>query len=130
MTATSNKALVAYATEQLARGTGADTIARHVAAVLVDERRTRDIAPVLRMIETELNRRGSDQVVVSSAHEVSAEVKKQLATLLGAQNPVFYDDIDPSVIGGVKAKSGEYEVDLTVRGRLQVFQNRIKNKEV
>lgn len=114
--------LASYAVEQLEKGVSSEAVSKHIAAYLLDARQSRELPKVLRAVEVELNRRGSSQVVITSAHAVSEAVKKELASILGAKNPVFYDEIDPSVIGGVKARSGESEIDLTVRGRLQRFK--------
>ncbi len=114
--------LAEYAVSQLEKGVSSDVVAKHIAGYLLDARQGRELPKVVRAIEAELNRRGSSQVVITSAHAVSDSVKKELASILGAQNPVFYEEIDPTVIGGVKARSGESEIDLTVRGRLQRFK--------
>ena len=83
----------------------------------------------MRAVDEELTRRGSSQVVVTSAHEVSEATKKQLAKLLDVKNPTFSEVIDPSVIGGVKARSGESEIDLTVRARLNRFKQQVVGTE-
>ncbi len=100
-------------------------VATKIASVLIEERRTRDMAAVLRAIEKELARRGSIQVTITSAHEVSEAVKMQLATLLGVENPVFDSVIDKSVIGGVKAQAGEKQIDLTAKARLSKFKAKV-----
>ena len=117
--------LAVYAVEQLENGVSAAVVAQKLAASLLDARQSRDMPRVLRAVEAELNRRGSDQVTITSAHAVSEEVKQQLAALLGAKRPVFNEVIDASVIGGVKASAGETEIDLTVRGRLNRFKAQI-----
>ena len=119
--------LAKYAVEQLESGVKSPALARQLAAYLLEERRSRDMPAIIRAIDVELSSRGSDQVVITSAHETSQEVKKQLSELLGAKNPVFSEVIDSSVIGGVKARSGESEIDLTVRGRLNRFKANIVN---
>ena len=117
--------LAEYAVNQIESGASVAEISKLLAGYLVDTRQTRESSKVLRAIEAELNRRGTTQVEVVSAHQISDETKKQLAVLLGAKNPVFSEHIDLSVIGGVKAKAGEKQVDLTVRGRLNKFQSKI-----
>lgn len=117
--------LAEYAVDQLEAGVDSTLLSRKLAAFLLDTRQTREAGKLSRAIEAELNKRGQNQVTITSAHKVSEETKKQLATLLGAKNPVFSEEIDPQVIGGVKAKTGETQVDLTVRGRLQRFQAKI-----
>jgi F0F1-type ATP synthase delta subunit len=117
--------LAVYAVDQLEAGMAIQDVARNISAYLLQERRSREVSSVIRAIEAELNKRGKTQVVVTSAHTVSDDVKQQLAELLGAKNAVFHDEIDPNVIGGVKARSGETEIDLTVRGRLNRFKTQI-----
>jgi F0F1-type ATP synthase delta subunit len=119
--------LAMYAVDQLETGVKAPALAQQLAAYLLEERRSRDMSAVMRAIDEELARRGSAQVTITAAHEVSEQTKKQLATLLDVKNPQFTEVIDPSVIGGVKARSGESEIDLTVRGRLNRFKINIVN---
>lgn len=106
---------------------GADTsiIARQLASLLIDERRTRDASALLRAVEAELNKRSSTQVTVTSAYELTNEVKQQLASILEVENPVYTDVIDSSVIGGAKARAGEKEIDLTVRAKLNNFKRTV-----
>ena len=117
--------LVNYAVAEIENGTPVSKVAQKIAAFLMDERRTREAPALMRAIEAELNKRGSTQVTLTSAHELSDAVKSQLATALGADNPVFNEVIDPSVIGGVRARSGEKELDLTVRNKLNKFKQAV-----
>lgn len=121
--------LANYAVDELEKGSTSKTVALKLASYLLEERRSREMPAIIRAIDKELALRGSTQVTVISAHETSAEIKAQLATLLGAKNPVFSNVIDPSVIGGVKARAGESEIDLTVRGKLNRFKANIVNQE-
>lgn len=122
MSSISTKQLAVYAVDQIESGTTSPAVAEKLAAYLLQERRSRDMPQVMRAVEEELTRRGSSQVIVTSAHEVSENVKRQLAELLEVKNPVFSEVIDPSVIGGVKAVSGEKQIDLTVQAKLQKFK--------
>ncbi len=121
--------LAVYAVDQLEAGISSRKVAQKVASYLLDSRQSRELSSVLRAIEATLNKRGSSQVVITSAHEVSETVKQQLASLLGSKSPVFHEDIDPKVIGGVKARFGESEIDLTVRGRLNRFKSVVTRSE-
>ncbi len=121
--------LAKYAVDQLEAGSNIKHLSSSIAAYLLEERRSRDMSAVMRAIDEELTRRGSAQVTITSAHEVSGEVKKQLAALLEVENPQFNEVIDLSVIGGVKARSGESEIDLTVRGRLNRFKTAISESK-
>lgn len=117
--------LAKYAVDRLEAGADSVDVARSLASLLLDERRSRELPQVMRAIDKELSVRGSTQVVVTAAHETTDETKKQLATLLEAKDPVFTEVIDLSVIGGVKARSGETEIDLTVRGKLNAFRRAV-----
>lgn len=125
MSKISTNELAEYAVEQLASGADSQLVARRLAAYLLQERRSRDMPAIMRAIEEEMARRGSPQIVITSAHAISEETKKQLSALLDVKNPVFSEVIDPSVIGGVKARSGESEIDLTVSAKLNRFKAKV-----
>jgi F0F1-type ATP synthase delta subunit len=129
MSKIANNDIAKYAVDKLESGIETSVLSRQIAAFLLEERRSRDFPAVMRAIDEELARRGSNQIVITSAHIVSEETKKQLATLLEVKNPIFKEEIDSSVIGGVKARSGEIEIDLTVRGRLNKFKTSIVNRD-
>jgi F0F1-type ATP synthase delta subunit len=120
--------LAKYAVDQLESGVESPALAEQLSAFLLEERRTRELPTILRAVDVELSSRGSEQVVITAAHTTSSEIKKQISELLCVENPIFTEVIDRSVIGGVKARSGETEVDLTVRGRLNRFKSNIVNQ--
>lgn len=121
----SHTQLAEYTVRELEGGLSPQSIAKKLAAYLIDSRQSRDAAKVLRAIETELNRRGSTQVGITAAREISETLKHELASLLGATNPVFSEVIDRSVVGGVHARSGEKQIDLTVRNKLNQFKTEV-----
>lgn len=120
-----NNELATYVVDQLEAGVVSGQIARQLASLLIDERRTRDAYALLRAIEDELNSRGSTQLTITSATELTTEIKDQLAKMLGAKNPVLSEVIDKSIIGGVEAVSGEKQIDLTIRTKLNRFKTAI-----
>ena len=125
MSKISIKQLAKYAIDQLEAGSDLSDVSQKLASFLLQERRTRDATQLFRAIDRELDERGSTQVVITSAHEISEDVKAQLADMLGAKNPVYDEVIDKSVIGGVKAVAGESQVDLTVRAKLNKFKQAV-----
>ncbi len=125
MATLSTKQLAEYVVNQIESGVAADDVSRHIAAYLLDQRKSRDASKVMRAIETELIARGHKQVVITSAHPVDDSTKQKLAGLLDVKQPLFSEEIDPSVIGGVRARSGETEIDLTVRGKLNRFKQHV-----
>jgi F0F1-type ATP synthase delta subunit len=118
------KELARYAVDRLEKGGSSAVLSKQLAALLVEQRRSRDLGQLMRLIESELDRRGKTQVTITSAHAVSDKVKKELAQALSAKNPVFHEEINPATIGGVRANTLEREIDLTIRTKLkQVITN-------
>lgn len=81
-----------------------------------------DVDLLLRDIAHELEQRGQLTVELQSARELSSKSKKQISdylqNLTDAKSVQTTEVIDPRLIGGVKAVTSEYELDWTVRGRL------------
>ena len=124
----STKALARYAADQIAAGASSKSLANQIAALLVQERRSRDVGTFGRMLESELAARGTTQVVITSAAPVDKIIKERLAEVLGAKKALFYEVIDPLVIGGVQASTLDAQVDLTIAGQLKAFKQAV-NKE-
>lgn len=120
------KQLAGYAADEIESGVKLSAVASQLAGYLLQERRSRDVSALIRAIDKELTSRGNPQLTITSAHAVTDEIKVQLSEMLQVKNPTISEVIDPGVIGGVKAMSGELEVDLTVRGRLNRFRNQVK----
>lgn len=123
MAGLSLRELANYAVNQLDAGMAAREVSARIASVLISDKRTKDAPALLRAIEKELMIRGISTVHITSAFPVDADIKETLAAMLGAQNPSYVETIDTHVVGGVLARSGSNEIDLTVRGKLQKFKN-------
>ncbi len=125
----STKVLARYAADQIEAGADVKTLANQVAALLVAERRSRDVGTFGRMLESELASRGTTQVVITSASPVNNIIKERLAEVLGAKKALFSEVIDPSVIGGVHASTLDAQIDLTISGQLKAFKQAV-NKDI
>ena len=117
------KDLASYIVDSLDAGVDTSLLSKRIAAFLIEEKRSQDLTKLFRLVSEELSRRGSDQVLLVSARSLNSNIKNELAKLLTANNPVFTEVIDKSVIGGVKARSGELEIDLSLKSRLIRFKN-------
>jgi F0F1-type ATP synthase delta subunit len=124
----STKALARYAADQIESGKDPAVIAKQVAALLLQERRSRDVGTFGRLLESELAQRGTTQVVITSAAPVDNVIKERLADMLGAKKALFHEVIDDSVIGGVHASTLDAQLDLTIAGQLKAFKQAV-NKE-
>ncbi len=129
MAKVTTKQLAVYAANQLEAGKPAAQVSRDIAAILVHERRSRDVLQFARALETELHSRGSTQVTLTSAYKVHDAIKQQLADVLGVTKPHFDEVIDPAVIGGVHAQTLDTQVDLTVRGQLMQLKRNVTEEK-
>lgn len=128
MSRLSLKQLASFAADQLVAGKSGKKLSGQLAAYLIERRQTKDTASLMRLIESEMARRGVTEVTVVSAHSVEPNVKKHLAKALGASNPVFHEQIDSSVVGGVRASTLERELDLTITTKLRSLVSNLKGK--
>lgn len=128
MSRLSLKHLASFAADQLAAGKSRQKLSGQLAAYLIEQRQTKDTASLMRLIESEMSRRGVTEVTVVSAHPIEMSVKKHLAKALAANKPVFHERIDPSVVGGVRASTQERELDLTIATKLRSLVTNLKGK--
>ena len=124
----SNKQLAKYAADQLQQGVSTKVLSRQVAALLVSERRSRDALVFARALEVELNARGITPVTLISTYTVGEDVKRQIATMLNTQHPIYNEVLDPQLLGGVHAATLYTQVDLTVRGQLNSFKRKVNEE--
>jgi F0F1-type ATP synthase delta subunit len=123
----SHREVARYAVDMIDSGTEVREVALLLAAYLVESRQTRTVTSLLRAIEAELHHRGQTQITITSRYTVSEDIKHHITTILRVSNPVYNEIIDSSVLGGVHARAGELEIDLTVRGKIRTFTQQIVN---
>lgn len=91
---------------------------QHVAAYLVDERRVREMNLVVRAIEDELAARGTVIATVTTARPLDAALRKSVETLINAKKLSIREDVDPTVIGGVRIETPGSKLDATIQTKL------------
>lgn len=97
-----------------------------IAAYLFQANRLHELAPLLRDVASEWAEAGSLEVVAWSAHALSPAVLRDIRVEAKRLYPALrhitiMQQLDPSLIGGVRVRLGEYELDYTVRGRFERF---------
>jgi F0F1-type ATP synthase delta subunit len=102
-------------------------LSKEVAAYLLSERRTHELNSVLRDIQADWATAGHVEVVATSAHPLTAEVKanitKQVKSLYpDAKSIVVTEEHDPEVIGGVRLALANQQLDLSVEAKLNKFK--------
>lgn len=119
----SRRKLSEYVADRLAKGDNAKVVMKELAAYLVDTRRTRETELIIRDIEARLLVQGVALVTVTSARTLTSEAKQSIEALVKAEQSevtkvVLREQIDESVIGGVRIELPGRLADFTVRAKL------------
>lgn len=97
-------------------------LAESIAAYLLDTRQSKEIGRLLRELETvRLKQDGVLEAQVSSAHPLSEATKESIKALFAGEvrEVIINEEQDPSLLGGVKVRAHDQQLDTSVRTRLQ-----------
>jgi F-type H+-transporting ATPase subunit delta len=104
-------------------------IIRNFLLVVVSHRRILDLKAMRESFEEVVDsRQGWVQAEIASAHEVKKPQREEIERALGTQLGKFIRAtyiVDPSLIGGVRARVASKEYDATVRGKLENMRQRL-----
>ncbi len=119
----SRRALSRYAVDQLLAGAAAHVVAKHLAATLIDGQRQKEVDLLLADVNYELQRRGRLAVItVTIAHELSTSLRSEIVDLAKkatkVEQVILTEQIDKSIIGGLRIETAERTWDKTVTGQL------------
>jgi F0F1-type ATP synthase delta subunit len=98
-----------------------------LAAYLLGERRTGELSSLMRDVRYEWAKRGVIEVVATSAHEVTNEIKQRIEATVrqvfpGADRIAIAFQHDTSVVGGIRLEFCDHQIDLTVAGDIRKFK--------
>lgn len=97
--------------------------------VLVSHRRTNELSAMRAGFEQVVDERlGWLPAAISSAKELSPQQREQIERALGIKLGKFiraHYEVDPALIGGVRARVASREYDATIRGRLEGMRQRL-----
>lgn len=103
---------------------GVDTLARSVAAYLVEQKRTKELDKVLReLAKLRYERDGLLEIVATSKHELSEPTKKAISQIFETKNSKVIEQRDDDLVGGVRIQALDKWLDLSIRGRLNQLKN-------
>ena len=125
----SRRSLAMYVATQLVNKNRAKVV-KELAAYLVESRRTKELALIIRDINFYLSEVGITSATVTSAHDLSAETKKAIEQFIAVRTKssevALETDIDPAVLGGIKIGLPGYELNQTIAHQLNVLKTRFK----
>lgn len=125
----SRRSLALYVVEGLQAGKRQSTIT-HLAAYLIESRRTKELELIVRDAERLLAERGVLVGTITSAFDVSSETKRAIekfvAAKTGASDISLESQVDPDVLGGIKISLPGQELDQTIAHQLQTLRTQYK----
>lgn len=126
----SRQKLSKYYAASLMNGVAAKKIAKQVAAYLIETKRTKELSMLVSDIEYQMSLKGVVIANVTSAHTLDEIAKTALIDLIrrntAATKIRLTEHLDPSVLGGVKLKFTDTELDTTIARRLTTLKTNYK----
>ena len=124
MTPPSRRRVARFIADSLANGESAKSVAKVLAAYLVDSRQTRLMGLLLRDIESALLYRHKHLAadVVSSRKldsQTIDDLRKMLVRETSADTAEILEQVDPTLIGGVIVRTPDSEMDASLKTKLQ-----------
>ena len=117
----SRRKLAEYATNAIESNQKVGHVLQEIAAYLIETKRTREAVLIVRAIEDELAARGVVVAHVTTARPLDHELELAIKKLIGAREIHFDNEIDTSVIGGVRIETPGKLLDATIKRKLLVL---------
>ena len=102
---------------------GSKKASTQLAALILENRIHNQTDEILEAIQTEYQRvHGIIEATATSVFPLTAELKKQVKAIVasktGTTKVILHEQLDPTVLGGVKITAPEMELDLTLQAKL------------
>lgn len=117
----SRRKLARFVAEQLQAGQ-ADDVIKQAAAYMIETKQKHSIDLLVRDVEDILADSGTFVADITSARKLSQEETDVIKQLLGAKKLHVRENIDPSVLGGVKIETAGKRLDATLKHKLDVLK--------
>ena len=112
----SRRTLATYAAERLLAGDS--TIIDELAALLIEERRTREADLLAADIEYQLAERGELVVTVETARPLAQSARHEIEAMFSGKTVHIREIIEPALIGGFRMMTPSQLLDATIASRL------------
>jgi F0F1-type ATP synthase delta subunit len=127
MSKLSRRTLANYAVEQLVAGKQANQLAKHLAAELIDSGRSSQVQFLLDDIIWQLEKHRLLVIGrITGARNLSPQLKNQLSNELKkitkAKEVILEENLDKSVLGGLRIETSEKIWDQTIARKLEIIK--------
>jgi len=117
----SRRKIARYVAGRLAIGD--ELIIEELAALIIEERRERDIDLLVRDIEDQLAQSGITIATVETAKPLSEAVRQSVRKLLGG-DVRLREEVRPELIGGIRIETPTQELDGTISQKIYALKSR------
>ncbi|MBV8807709.1 MAG: ATP synthase F1 subunit delta [Acidobacteriaceae bacterium] len=125
VTKSRKQAVIARITDDI----GVHRLIRNFLLVVIAHRRIKDLSDIVKDFELIVDERtGWMPAEIASARELKPEQRKEIERALGTKLGKYiraHYQVDPALIGGVRARIASKEYDATVRGKLESMRQRL-----
>lgn len=123
----SRSRLAAIIAERSEQPASAKALGQEIAAYLLAEGRTGELDSILRDVMQYRADNGIVEVVAVDAHPLSDAVRVDISSVVrglypAAKQIIISEELDASVIGGVRLELANQQLDLSVRSKLNRFK--------
>lgn len=126
----SRRSVARYVARRLEAGDSATSLARLVAAFLIDTRRTHELDSLIDDISVALAEGGYVNGIVTVTHALSESVVEELKHftkhVTKASDVFLTTEVDPAVLGGFRLSLPGSELDTTIKSQLATLKTRYK----
>lgn len=123
MSVPSMNQLATYFLDSLEEGIDKSAAYKNIAAQLLFSNKSLEVEKFERAVIGELARRGVTVITLSSPLPVNASIKQRVASYFHAENPLFIERIDESLLGGLIAKTSDNILDLSASSKIFEFKH-------
>lgn len=124
MSKISHNQIASAALKMIDEGKSVQMVVRALASYLISERRTRDLKEITRRMEVQRYKdNGILEAEAMSAHQLTTNVKKQISQIIAAKKIILDPVFDPDVIGGVRVRALDKQLDLSVETKLTTLKH-------
>ena len=129
----SRRDLATHYVDGLLAGTSVKKLSLELAAYLIESRRTKELNLMIRDIQFHLAERGHLLGTVTTAHELSAEMKKAVEAYAkkktGAKSLQLDPAVDENLLGGLKLDLPGLELNTTIARQLTILKTKYKKAQ-
>lgn len=102
-------------------------LAQEIAAYLLETKQTSELESLMRDVRAHLEEDGKIDATVTSAHELSDALIEEVKALIRQYKPhvksvKIQAEQDADVVGGLKVRLANEQLDLTIRAQLDTFK--------